>query len=84
VILKLFPFENRRSLLKKRVDTLVVAVAEAEAAWTEFLFRLMNSLTHYFFLRKVKRNFQKGTSKDKGENVDFKNFSIIPFSYLKR
>ena len=82
MILKLFPFENRRSLLKKRVDTLVVAVAEA--AWTEFLLRLMNSLTHYFFLRKVKRNFQKGTSKDKGENVDFKNFSIIPFSYVKR
>ena len=82
MILKLVRFENRRSLLKKRVDTLVVAVAEA--AWTEFLFRLMNSLTHYFFLRKVKRNFQKGTSKDKGENVDFKNFSIIPFSYLKR
>ena len=82
MILKLVRFENRWSLLKKRVDTLVVAVAEG--AWTEFLFRLMNSLTHYFFLRKVKRNFQKGTSKDKGENVDFKNFSIIPFSYLKR
>ena len=48
MILKLFPSENRRSLLKKRVDTLVVAVAEA--AWTESLFRLMNSLTHYFFL----------------------------------
>ena len=80
--MKLFRFENRRSLLKKRVDTLVVAVAEA--AWTEFLLRLMNLPTDYFFLRKVKRNFQKGASKDKGENVDFKDFSIIPLSYLKR
>jgi hypothetical protein len=40
VILKLVPSENRRSLLKKHVDTLAVAVDEA--AWTGFLFRLMN------------------------------------------
>jgi hypothetical protein len=48
VILKLFLFENRRALLKKRVDTLAVAVDEA--AWAGFLLRLMNSLTHDFFL----------------------------------
>jgi|ERR1043165_5622069 large-conductance mechanosensitive channel len=63
--------EIRRSILRKRVGQIALAVVIAQAIW-----RLISALTWYLFIPTVARMLEGNT-----ESVLFKSYSHVPFPW---